>query len=436
MAPGSPIRVRAGTACRRHCASRDQDVRTMLLPDPSAVDRFLPVPRTGRHRLLALVGLFCAAAITIGGCSSLQTPNWMRSAQNRTHRVLHGTDNTNLTAQEREERLAKAQGHYQAGDEAFRAGSRKRRDAAAKDFTKAAKEFEKAAKAHPGSAIAQDALFMQAESLFFADRLPKAGEAYSKLQKEFPNSRHSDRAAARLFSIAQYWIETERAGGSGVIPVNFTDEKRPWLDPDGHGIRMLDQIRYDDPTGRLADDATMAAAVEHFRQRRFLAADEFLTDLRETFSDSEHLFNAHLLGIRCKLEMYAGPKYSQLVLEEADKLIRQTRTRFPDKMRDPEVSEMVARASAEVDFRQAERLFVRAQYREKRREYGAARVYYQQLLANYDRTPYADQARDRLTAIEPYPDTTQRPLQWLTKIFPEGRRAKPLITNDSPTLLR
>jgi len=373
---------------------------------------------------------------TLPGCSSFQSPLWMRSTRDGFQRLVHGTDAVKLTPQERERRLAEARTHYHAGQALFETASKKRRDAAAADFVKAAKHFEKAAKAHPGSAIAQDATFMQAESLFFADHLPKAEQAYARLQKEFPNSRHNDRAAARLFSIAQYWIETEKAGASRIAKVNFTDEKRPWFDADGHAVRVLDQIRYDDPTGRLADDATMAAAVEKFRQKKYNDADEFLTDLRETFTDSEHLFNAHLLGIRCKLEMYAGPKYSQLVLDEAEKLIRQTRMRFPDKMQEPEIREVIARASAEVDFRKAERLYVRAQYREKRREYGAAKIYYQQVVDNHDRTPFADQSRQRIDVIADYPDIAQRPLEWLTKVFPEGDRAKPLITTEGPGLLR
>ncbi len=415
-------------------ARRDKDVLPMLFID-QLIDRARGCAQ-GRRRDRGYARLLLAGVVLLGGCSTLQAPQWMRSVQTRAYRAVNGSDEALLTAQEREARLAQAREHYHAGDELFRTGSRKRRDAAADDFLKAAKQFDKAAKAHPGSAIAQDAMFMRAESLFFADHLPKAEQAYARLQKEFPNSRHSDRCAARLFAIAQYWIETERAGGSGVMVVNFTDEKRPWFDVDGHGIRVLDQIRYDDPTGRLADDATMAAAVEHFRQKRYSDADEFLTDLRETFTDSEHLFNAHLLGIRCKLEMYGGPKYSQLVLEEADKLIKQTRMRFPDKVREPEVREMIARAAAEVDYRQAERLVVRAEYREKRREYGAARLYYQQVLAKHDKTPYADSARQRLEAIDGYPDLPQRPLEWLTKVFPEGQRAKPLITTESGSMLR
>jgi outer membrane protein assembly factor BamD (BamD/ComL family) len=410
----------------------------MLLPERTAkrseLSGHLSAWRLRQLRLSA--GLVLVSSLAWGGCAGIESPGWMRSATNRVQRTFNGEDSVPMSAQEREERLAKARIHWQVGDEVFRGATQKPREAAAKDFIQAAKQFEKAAKAHPGSAIAQDALFMQGESLFFADQLPKAEQTYGKLQKQFPNSRHNDRAAARLFSIAQYWIETERAGGSKIMPVNFVDSKRPWFDIDGHGIRVLDQIRYNDPSGRLADDATMAAAVEHFRQGKYADADEFLTDLRETFTDSDHLFNAYMLGIRCKLEMYAGPKYSQLTLDEADKLIRQVRTRFPDRMQEPATRDTIAKAAAEVDFRKAERLYVRAQYRERRREYGAARLYYQQLLADFNMTPYADQATTRLAAIEPYPAIPDRPLIWLTKVFPEAKRVKPLITSDSGTVLR
>jgi outer membrane protein assembly factor BamD (BamD/ComL family) len=373
---------------------------------------------------------------SLSGCRSMRQPEWMRSAGMKGRGLLNDDNDIKLTASERAKRLAEAKKHYLEADKIYRAASSGPRDQSRKQFLAAAKLFGKAVKAHPRSAIAQDAQFMEAESYFFADHLSKAEKSYGILQKEFPNSRHNDRAAARQFAIAQYWIETEKAGGSKIMPVNFVDKKRPWFDIDGHGIRVLDQIRFDDPTGKLADDATMAAAVEHFRQGRYSDADEFLTDLRETFSDSEHLFNAHLLGIRCKMEMYAGPRYSRLVLDEAATLIQQTRTRFPDRVGEPEHREMIARAAAEVDFRKAERLAVRAEYRERRSEYGAARQYYQVLLEQHEKTPFAETARTRMAAISEYPALPERRLAWLTKIFPEGERAKPLKTTESTSIFR
>ncbi len=384
--------------------------------------------------------IICLSALLLvvfcSGCASMKAPRWMRSFGHKTRNAINDEEDLSLTPAERAKRLASARDRYAAGELSFKSASGMPRTQSAPEFMKAAKQYAAAARAHPRSAIAQDAKFMEAESYFFADHLGDAEKAYGVLQKEFPNSRHNDRVAARQFSIAQYWIETEKAGASKIMPVNFVDEKRPWFDADGHGIRVLDQIRFDDPTGKLADDATMAAAVEHFRQRNYLEADEFLTDLRETFTDSEHLFNAHMLGIRAKMELYAGPKYSRLVLDEAKTLIDQTRVRFPDKLSDPEVSETLARAAAEVDFKMAERLAVRADFREKRGEYGAARHYHQDLLAEHEKTPFAETSRTRLDKIKDLPALPPTRLAWLTKIFPPGKRAKPLKTTESTSIYR
>lgn len=352
----------------------------------------------------------------------------------RVSRFFTGREQTNSS---------KAKELYQEGDRIFRTAaieaSQVARDGDTEgreksQFAKSAKLFRRASEAEPGSALSQDALFMQAESLFFADQLTEATDIYQKLQKDYPRNRHSDRVASRLFSITQYWIDTEKAGGRGILPINLFDPTRPRMDVDGHAIRVLDSIRYDDPTGRLADDATMAAAAEYIRQEKFEMADEFLTDLRETFPDSEHFFLAHMLGIRCKLEVYAGPEYSGLMLEEAEKLVQQTRERFPSKLREQQIADMLARAAAEVAFRHAEHLYVRAQYREKKREFRAATEYYQRILDEYPNTPQAEKARERLQETTSLPPVPERRLTWLKAVFPDSKRSSPLeFSFQSPT---
>ncbi len=333
---------------------------------------------------------------------------------------------TNFMTGREQENRNRAKDLYQAGDALFRQGSKESATARKKTFTKAAKSFRKSAEAAPESAIEQDAMFMQAESLFFADSLTDAAEVYQELQKNHPRNRHNDRIAARLFSISRYWIDTVKSSKKSWSPINLTDASRPRVDTDGHAIRVLDQIRYDDPTGRLADDATMAAAAEYIRQEKFEEADEFLTDLRETFTDSEHLFLAHLLGIRTKLSIYGGPRYSGLVLEEAEKLVKQTRTRFPDKMSNPKYAKMVARAASEIAFHRAERLAYRAEYREKRKEYRSAAFYYQRLLEEYGDTPHAEKARERLSQIQELPAVPTPRLSFLKTVFPDSRSSDPL----------
>ena len=190
-----------------------------------------------------------------------------------------GNQMMNLLSGRELEDLDRAKEFYQEGDAVFKQASDQPADERKKTFAKAAKLFKRAGEAAPGTALQQDAMFMQGESLFFADRLVDATDVYEKLQKEFPRNRHIDHVAARLFSISRYWIETAEADQDKWVPLNLTDPKKPRLDVDGHAIRVLDQIRYDDPTGRLADDATMAAAAEYIRQEKYEEADEFLTDL-------------------------------------------------------------------------------------------------------------------------------------------------------------
>lgn len=332
-----------------------------------------------------------------------------------------------LIGKDERSRLERAKADYIKADELFRQASTMPKDERAKVFKKAGKLFDDAAQEARGMALEQDALFMQGESFFFANDLIQSRDAFQQLQKEYPRNRHTDRAAARLFSISQYWLDYAQAAGDGWYKTNLFDKSRPLSNLDANAIRVLDQIRYDDPTGKLADDATMAAAVQHIRNGNFQSADEFLTDLRTTFTDSEHQFLAHMLGIRCKLSLYSGPKYGDLLLQEADELVQQTRKRFPVELREQKYADELAKSAAEVEFRKAEKLAYRARFRQKQRQYGSAASLYQELLTLHPNVPQADEAREALAKIGPLPASPGRPLMFMTKVFPSSKQSPPLI---------
>ncbi len=385
------------SGCRTLAAPQDLTPQDLASPNPiqqtsgsSAIDESAPAP---------------AAA------DDLTMTERARKTSNQMMNFISGRE---------QEDLERAKELYKEGDSLFRQASSQDGKEKQSTFRKASKLFRRAGEAAPGTALQQDAMFMQGESLFFADRLVDASEVYERLQEEFPRNRHIDQVAGRLFAISRYWIETAEADKDKWVPINLTDAKKPRLDVDGHAIRVLDQIRYDDPTGRLADDATMAAAAEFIRQEKFEEADEFLTDLREAFADSEHAFFAHLLGINVKLENYRGPKYSGLVLEEADELVQRTRELYPDRLQQKDYAERVEKAAATVAYLKAERIRYRAEYRETRRDYGAARYYYNLLVQRYPETPHADSARERLAKIETYPAQPPQRLSWLTTVFPDS----------------
>jgi outer membrane protein assembly factor BamD (BamD/ComL family) len=290
-------------------------------------------------------------------------------------------------------------------------------------FLEAGELYEEAADRFPDSALEEDGLFMAGESYFFADRLPAANEMYELLLKNHPNSRHLDRVEARRFSIADFWVDLERYDPQSSLTFNFTDDTRPFNGTRRTAIKVFDKIRLDDPTGDLADDATLAAANAWFEAGDYFKADQSYSDMRAMFPTSEHAFAAHYLGVKAKLLCYQGPDYGGQVLDEAEQLIVHMRRAFPKECREGENENFLNRAYAEVRFLKAEQEWTRAAYYDFRAEYGAARLHYQNVLRDYDDTPFADKARERLGEIANRPSVPPQRFGWLVDLFADGKAA-------------
>ncbi len=334
-----------------------------------------------------------------------------------------------------------ARREYQAADAIFKEATQLSQNdpKRPKKFKAAAAQYKKAAKKWRESALEQDAIFMAAESMFFADELPEAEDLYSQLIKEHPRNRHVDKIQARKFMIARYWVDVGKERKYSFFRPNFFDKTLPWTDARGHGVRVYDKMRFDDPTGRLADDATMAGAVEYFEQEKFEDADQWFMDLIQTFPDSPHQYKAHILALRSKLNTYRGPSYTADPLLDSQKLLDKMARTFRQQIEsEPEMSKTLAEANAEVKYRLAERLVYFANYYEKRGEYGPARWCYEQLQEKYSDTPLLDKAREGIARSKQYPDMPPQRLAWLASMFPDEEEQKPLIgpSNSDKSLLR
>ncbi|MFP6648388.1 MAG: tetratricopeptide repeat protein, partial [Pirellulaceae bacterium] len=231
--------------------------------------------------------------------------------------------------------------------------SREQLEVSGELYLDAAGLYEQAAENWTDSALQEDARYMAGESYFFIDYYDKANERYEKLLEGYPNSRYMDVVQRRRFAIADFWLKDVEGNPRSVFAFNFTDKKFPLRDNLEEAIRVFDKIRLEDPSGKIADDATMAAALALVKQGEYERADNFLTDLRKTFPSSNHQFMAHYLGIHAKLQSYLGPQYSGIVIDEAEKLVDRLRRQFPKEERD--YRQEINRMHAEVRFRQADR---------------------------------------------------------------------------------
>ncbi|MBX3413810.1 MAG: outer membrane protein assembly factor BamD [Pirellulales bacterium] len=294
---------------------------------------------------------------------------------------------------------------YKEGEDLFRQAK----------YNQAAKKFKTSAGRWPDSALEEDALFMQAESYFFADRYGAASDTYARVTKKFENSRHLDTISQRHFSIAQYWHEWHLAEPHWPITPNFTDKTRPWFDDNGNAVAAFESVHLNDPTGPLADDAIMATANAHFLADRYEDADYYYDLLRRDYPKSEHQAKAHVLGLRSKIQSYQGPVYDHTPLKEAGDLIDQTLVQFPEQSKEERERLLLARQA--VKAQEAQRVWEMGEFYRRKKEHRAARFYYNRVVDDYADTRFAELAKTSLNEIEGLPDKPKNYFKWLTKAF-------------------
>lgn len=329
-----------------------------------------------------------------------------------------------------------AERNFQEGqalfDEAIRLRDSEMKSAdAAKTFRKAADKFEIAADNMRDSALEQDALFMQGESSFFADDYVMANRAYEILLNRYSGTSQLDLVEARRFEIAQYWLDMKRQGAGLAIG----DRSRPMTGLDKEARRILHRIRLDDPTGKLADDATLALGNAFMEAKRYSDAADTYEDLRRTYPGSQHQFLAHKFEIQARLAAYRGANYDGTDVIKSEQVLKSMLRQFPIESQNEQ--EFLAEKGGRIRHLLAERDWTIARYYEGRGENRAAGHYYNSVAQKYDDTEFAGKARDRIAALSGLPPVPEQKAQWLADLFPVKERNKPLIaTGDRETILR
>jgi outer membrane protein assembly factor BamD (BamD/ComL family) len=331
----------------------------------------------------------------------------------------------------------------QAAEAAFREGRRiydqaleswnegQRTDELRQQFREASSKFEIAAAKWTGSALEQDALFLQGESSFFADDYVLANRAYEILLNKYSGTRQLDLVEARRFEIARYWLSMENSGEGW----DFNNPARPGTGLAKEARRILHRIRLDDPTGKLADDATLALGNAFFEAGLYADAADAYEDLRRTYPGSAHQFHAHLFELKARLAAYRGPDYDGTDLQKAEQLMKALVRQFPREVEAER--EYLAREGSRIRELMAERDWTMARYYEKRGENRAARFYYAKITGEFDDTTLASRAEERIAALGGEPDVPAQVAPWLADLFPVKERNRPLLTpGDRDSILR
>jgi hypothetical protein len=127
-----------------------------------------------------------------------------------------------------------------------------------------------------------------------------------------------------------------------------------------------------------------------------------------------------LLGLQAKLRKYQGEDYDGTPLEEAKKLVKELNSQFADRL-SPEDKKRVVTTEAWLNKEIATRDYRMAAYYDKKKDYGAARIYYAEVIKKYPNTELAKKSIDRVADIKGEPEIPAKPLGFIVDRLPESR---------------
>ncbi len=327
-----------------------------------------------------------------------------------------------------------AKTHYESGQRIYEeAVAAKQADDGSHQslFIDAANQFRLASARYPDSQLEEDALYFEGESYFFADHYVQSNRAFEKLVANYTGTRHLDLAEQRRLTIALYWLDlSDQYKGP-----SFADAKRPKTGLATEARRILHRIRIDDPTGRLADDATLALGKAFLKAHRYYEAADTFEDLRRNYPGSKHQFTAHMLELEARMRGYQGKSYDDTPLRKADELMKQIVRQFPAEAKE-QLTYLEAQATT-IQNQIAERDYSMGAYFENRGENRAAKYYYEQVAEKYDHTEFAKTVRQQIAEVEKRPPVPKQTGKWIVDMFPQDDdEAAMIAAGDNETIFR
>jgi outer membrane protein assembly factor BamD (BamD/ComL family) len=258
-------------------------------------------------------------------------------------------------------------------------------------------------------AVAEEARFYEAESLRLLKLFPRAADTYVKMLNDFPSGSYREQASQRVFDIANYWLDDTRKEMEQskevrdgkrwfVTPafVNF-DLSKPILDEQGRAIEKLEQVRYSDMTGPLADKALFLMGSVKFYNEDYKEADHYFTQLVQMHPNSPFASQAIDLAIVAKTFCNGGSDYDGTKVAEARVFVHRALASYPELAQ--KKGEYLERQLVGITMRQAEQDYKKAEFYLRTGKPQSAYFIYEIVRRRYPGTPFAEMAETRMLAL-------------------------------------
>jgi outer membrane protein assembly factor BamD (BamD/ComL family) len=281
------------------------------------------------------------------------------------------------------------------------------------EYAKAEKIFHSLAEdTHNVAALAEEARYNEAECLRLQGNLPRAADTYARMLKDFQSGAYREQAVQHLFEIANLWLDDtrqemvetreKREGKRTVVWPHFVhfDKASPFLDKEGRAIEALEQVRYNDMTGPLADKALFLSASVKFFNEDYKESDVMFTQLVEMYPNSPFAAQAVELAIISKHMGTGGADYDGRKVAEARELVKTAMRNYPQLAQDEKKKEFLTRQLQGITLQQAEKDYKIGEFYERTGHPQSAYFYYQIVRQRYPDTKFFVMATQRMSELK------------------------------------
>jgi outer membrane protein assembly factor BamD (BamD/ComL family) len=277
-------------------------------------------------------------------------------------------------------------------------------------FSEAEKVFHRIAENTKNSPpIAEEARYYEAECLRRQARYPKAADTYARMLTDFPSGAYREQAVQHTFEIANYWLDDtrkemeeskeQREGKRWIVWPEFAHfaKTKPFLDEEGRALEKLEQVRYNDMTGPLADRALFLAGSVKFYRKEYKEADFLYSQLIEMHPNSPYIEQALELAMISKQLSTGGAAYDGRKLAECRRLVDTALRNYPEFAH--KKGEFLNKQLFSITMQQAEKDYQVAEFYRRTGHPCSAYFCYEIVRRRYPGTRYFDQATQHIEEL-------------------------------------
>jgi len=252
----------------------------------------------------------------------------------------------------------------------------------------ALRSYKRVVKKYPASAYAAEALYRSGKLYLTRKQYFKSFEAFSTVTSRYPNTPRFNEIIGEEYRIASALLDGARNRIWGFIP-GFQNRTR--------AIQYFEIIVRDAPYSDYAPLALMNKARGHLKQREIEEAIDSLDYMINNYPQSLLAPDAYLKLAQTHAHLVEGPNYDQGSTKEAITYFEDFLILFPSDANIPsaakgldQMKQVLAESKIKIgDF-----------YFRYRRNYTAARVFYNEAITSYPDSPIAAVAREKLAEVE------------------------------------